>query len=650
MLFSKTKKNILAVLTLVTLGACSSIDTFEVSDFKGHSEVQKGEEALIDWDLNGCDSVTIQGIPGSYKSSDNFYITANIDRVLKFNAHRNDTIHNLDWNIHVIDEGEEVQSVASDINEVQKTKAKEDYEKGKPVEMSETGEAHPEDFNILPSFYETKYFSGILKYNGKTKPNTFRIIGIDYSKGYENIEVKGILLDEFGNFLSNYYEQKNSPTSILQYCKTGIAGDLLKKPNEMHYGENTPLHFSLAIENSAAAWKNSEFVPNLSEFIQRLDNNDIFSFYTFNQNITEKIVDQNKLQAVKSFENIHIDASNGFNSFNKTAYKSVKNLVDSKTDKQCLVLITYSPDNSSIIYETEDAVSLAKEHNIPVYVISVGNAIESFSLKYLSYSTGGNYYQLSYNNIDDITNILTEIAYSQKHFFKYKLPDNLFVNPNCNNVKTEIALQTETGNLTDVFKVINEQEPQYPKYQALAAFFKQDTVIHNDFFENIELLSTALKENKEMTVELIGHSSIEGNEEQNIYYSRARAQAVRKMLLDKGVAPGQIRIRWEGSNSPIFYLQQAPWQQYYNRRVEVRWLDPELLPYEIIAQTSDSETEALINVEKWEFHGYNAYYERYLDNHSPVYRVKIWGYPTLEEAEANANKIQTIYNTKCVVQ
>jgi hypothetical protein len=97
-------------------------------------------------------------------------------------------------------------------------------------------------------------------------------------------------------------------------------------------------------------------------------------------------------------------------------------------------------------------------------------------------------------------------------------------------------------------------------------------------------------------------------------------------------------------------LQQAPWQQYYNRRVEVRWLDPDLLPYEIIAQTSDSETEALKNVEKWEFHGYNAYYERYLENHSPVYRVKIWGFPTLEEAEASANKIQTIYNTKCIVQ
>lgn len=650
MLFSKTKKKILTLLTLTALGACASVDTFEVSDFEGYSEIEKGEEALIEWDLNGCDSVTIDGVPGSYKSSDNFYITANSDKVLKFNAHRNDTLHYLEWKINVLAENGSVEELVSEDKNEEVKEDDNNYEKGRPSLMSETGSPADDAFNILPSFYETKYFSGILKYNGKTKPNTFRIVGIDYSKGFENIGVKGILLDEFGNFLANYYADENTPTSILQYCKTGIAGDLLKKPREAHFGEETSLHYSLAIENSAAAWKNSEFIPNISEFIQRMDNQDLLSFYTFNQNINKKIEKQDKLTAIKSFENVNIEPSNGFNSFNKTAYKSLKKLIESEADRQCLVLITYSPDNSSIIYEVEDAVTLAKKNNIPVYVISVGNAIESFSLKYLSYSTGGNYYQLNYNNIDDITSILSEIAYAQKHHFIYNLPDNLFVNPNCNNVKTEIAVQTETGNLTDIFKVINEPEAQYPKYQALAAFFKQDTVIHEDFFENIQTLATALQDNKQMTVELIGHSSIEGNEEQNIYLSRSRAQAVRKMLLDKGVAPGQIRIRWEGSNSPIFYLQQTPWQQYYNRRVEVRWLDPDLLPYEIIAQTSESETEALKNVEKWEFHGYNAYYERYLDNHSPVYRVKIWGYPTLEEAEANANKIETIYDTKCEVQ
>ncbi len=649
MLFSQTKNKIFTFLALATLGACASVDSFEVSDFKGYSEVEKGSKTLIEWDLHGCDSVKVQGIPGSYKPNDSFYVTVISDKTLDFKAYRDDSIHNLQWKLVVLTDDK--SDITSDIPESKKEKTdREDYDKGKPTAMSETGAASQDDFNILPSFYETNYFSGILKYNGKTKPNTFRIVGIDYSKGYENIEVKGVLLDEFGNFLADYYNEEKTPTSILQYCKTGIAGDLLKKPKEVHYGIDNTLHFSLAIENSAAAWKNSEFVPNLSEFIQQLDTKDIFSLSTFNQNISNKIENQTQLESIKLFENINIEPSNGFNSFNKTAYKSIKKLIESKVDKSCLVLITYSPDNSSIIYEVEDAVSLAKENNIPVYVISVGNAIESFSLKYLSYATGGNYYQLSYNNIDDVTSILTEIAYAQKHYYNYTLPDNLFVNPNCNNVKTEIALQTETGNLTDVFKVINEPVPQYPKYQALAAFYKQDTVVSSDFYENIDILATALKDNKQMTVELIGHSSIEGDEEQNIYFSRARSQAVRKMLLDKGVAPGQIRIRWEGSNSPIFYLQQTPWQQYYNRRVEVRWLDPDLLPYEIIAQTSESETEALKNVEKWEFHGYNAYYERYLENHSPVYRVKIWGYPTLEEAEANANKIQTIYNTKCVVQ
>ncbi len=651
MLFSKTKNKICTAIAIVTLSACSSLDVYEVKDFKGISHIHEGEKALIEWNINGCDSVTIQEFPGSYKSQDNLYYSTKDSKVLTFNAHRNDTSYTMHWKIVVLPEGEEgrISEAISSNNKViaEVSEANTIHE---DTQMSETGAVSQDEFSILPSFYETKYFSGILKYNGKTKPSTFRVVGIDYSNGFENIDVKAILLDEFGNMLANYFVDKNTPTSIMQYCKTGIAGDLLKKPKEIHYSESTPLLFSLAIENSAASWKNSEFVPNLSEFIQLLDNKDKLTLYTFNQNINTKIDNQSKLDAIKSFENINIEPSNGFNSFNKMAYLSIKNAKNSHADKKCAVLITYSPDNSSIIYQTDDAVQLAKENNIPVYIISVGNAIESFSLKYLSYATGGNYYQLSNDNIDAIPNILAEIAYAQKHYFMFKLPDNLFVNPNCNNVKTEIAVQTEDDNLTDVFKVINEAEPQYPKYQALAAFYKHDTVIQPDFYNNIKTLATTLIENKEMTVELIGHSSIEGDEDQNIFLSRSRAQAVRKMLLKDGVAPGQIRIRWEGSNKPIFYLQQAPWQQYYNRRVEVRWLDPEMLPYEIIAQTSASETEALKNVEKWEFHGYNAYYERYLDNHSPVYRVKIWGYPTLEEAEANANKIQTVYNTKCVVQ
>jgi len=37
-----------------------------------------------------------------------------------------------------------------------------------------------------------------------------------------------------------------------------------------------------------------------------------------------------------------------------------------------------------------------------------------------------------------------------------------------------------------------------------------------------------------------------------------------------------------------------------NRRVECRWIDPSLLPYEIRAEKVNTEQEALSMIEKWE--------------------------------------------------
>ncbi|HPU23867.1 MAG TPA: SPOR domain-containing protein, partial [Candidatus Kapabacteria bacterium] len=55
--------------------------------------------------------------------------------------------------------------------------------------------------------------------------------------------------------------------------------------------------------------------------------------------------------------------------------------------------------------------------------------------------------------------------------------------------------------------------------------------------------------------------------------------------------------------------------------------------YEIIDNIYPSEEIAQNKVNIWKERGFKSYYERYLRNNMPYYKVKLWGYATAEEAE-----------------
>jgi len=129
-----------------------------------------------------------------------------------------------------------------------------------------------------------------------------------------------------------------------------------------------------------------------------------------------------------------------------------------------------------------------------------------------------------------------------------------------------------------------------------------------------------------------------------------RAQTVRRSLVDMGVKPSQIRVRAEGNRRPVYYFQNAAWQEDYNRRVEVRWLDPALLPYEITAGIVATEEEALEKTDEWEKRGAKAYYEAIFYQKQPAFRIKLWGYPGYSEAASAARELQRRYGGNLSVE
>ena len=68
----------------------------------------------------------------------------------------------------------------------------------------------------------------------------------------------------------------------------------------------------------------------------------------------------------------------------------------------------------------------------------------------------------------------------------------------------------------------------------------------------LNLFADYLKENKEIRIELGGHTDSRGDEEKNLTLSKERAAAVYKYLIERGVSAARLAYKGYGSSDPIF--------------------------------------------------------------------------------------------------
>jgi outer membrane protein OmpA-like peptidoglycan-associated protein len=194
-------------------------------------------------------------------------------------------------------------------------------------------------------------------------------------------------------------------------------------------------------------------------------------------------------------------------------------------------------------------------------------------------------------------------------------------------------------------------ERMYSDYQVLASYSVGNTRLDEEFLPNINDLAKSLQSDKTLVVELIGNAgSIEGTDDDCNKIALKRAQNVRRYLIEAGADPTQIRVSSEGAARPLFQTSKTDWQYRYNNRVEIRWMQPEDYPYEIITDYPQSEEIAQQMVEDWEERGYMSYYQRIMKDAHPAYRVLIWGYQTEADAARTAEILSKEMNKKLMVK
>jgi outer membrane protein OmpA-like peptidoglycan-associated protein len=612
------KKDILFLYGIFVIAAilsvsCSSTKQTVIKpvNFPAVSEIQLGESAVLTWHFEGADKVRIENLRRNYDPVDSITVKPDANTIYDFLAIKGQDTVLFKWHVFV------------------KT----------PEDKITTGIPAPSE--TTPSFLTSDYFSGTIDFSSSVKPANFRILSHEFSK--DILKLNLLVFDEFGNFIKGL--DKNPRFSadlsarLVNHPSQATSNPRIESFKKVK-NDNRFLDIAVLLDNSAIAGDFYPIFENLKNFFKGLDNEHRVMFRSFNQKINTSYSLQNADKFYNFIRNVGLEKASGFSAVYKSSLATLQTLSSMASgNKPILILIAYSTDNSSLVYDRNDLVDLAVSRGIPIYIIGVGNAVDTYSLKYVSDYTGGRYYGIEDSNLFDLTKVLNEIVFANSTSCELSLVMPGTVPPDTKYSNLILSHTTATPRILDTLKIPKVKEQQFFRYQAVASFEQRDTVLSRDFDETISTLARVLVENPDKTVELIGNSSIEGNEEQSRQIALRRAQEVRRKLIDLGANPASVRVRSDGSSNPIYYLQNSFWAQYYNRRVELRWLLPELLPFEIITGIKDSESDALRQVEEWENIGYRSYYDRILQNNNAVYRVKIWGFKTQKDAEDTAKRL-----------
>lgn len=617
-------KNTLVLTLIAIIVACSSKPIVKES-FEGYSEVKEGGQAVIKWHFKNVDEVRVEGIRKSFNPVDSFIVRPVVSTKYKISAIQGDDSLNMDWRVIV-------EEIKKDI---------------------QTGIGTSSSYSISPSYQESEYLSGIISASMSISTKKLKIMRTVYpDNSGDDVNIRFILTDAFGNQIEEIRRYRNADLSSSVNCGNDNLQISKILFDEFKFaGEDQPhVAHSIIIENSAAAEDNSSVFNSIKDYLHKQFKQDRFSISVFNQNLYNLSDFAKTETALFNFDNAVAPAAQGLNALYKSTYKTLADLKENGNGlKKLLTLIVYSPDNASIIYETQDIAEFARKSRIPVYIISVGSAIDSYPLRYICGYTGGRYYHINKNNLAQLSNILNEINISQKTYYEFEFPAKELC-PYSGLIKAKFNFETQKAFAVDEVKLYFEQRPHYSRYQSLAVFNYKETGVRPVFYEVIESLARVLKDNPDKSIRLTGHARDEGNLDEVNKIAYLRAVSVKDKLIEYGTSPEQIKIKNAGNSSPLYYFQEKQWQQLYNRRVEVRWLDPATLPFEIAAQMAESESLAIQKVEEWEKRGFRSYYQRTLSGELPSYKVKIWGYPTEQEAKSAARKIEQKYDVSLSVE
>ncbi|HEX6224546.1 MAG TPA: OmpA family protein [Chryseolinea sp.] len=96
--------------------------------------------------------------------------------------------------------------------------------------------------------------------------------------------------------------------------------------------------------------------------------------------------------------------------------------------------------------------------------------------------------------------------------------------------------------------------------------------INEESYPELNVVVDMMQENKNMVIQLEGHTDYQGDPKDNLKLSQERVESVRRYITSKGIAKNRIKTKAFGGTMPLS-RDNTPEAHRLNRRVELRILE-----------------------------------------------------------------------------
>lgn len=603
--------------------ACSS-SRLQLNKISGYQEVYEGDSCVIEWDFSNAKYVEIPTENKRFSARDSFVVRP-------YNSIRYD----------VIAYSESGDSLVQYVYIVVKGRGEAERLSAGPIQR---GPLISTNVNELQSKEHSEYFSGMLS-GSLDKVAQMKISYGKLNAQTDSIELYFLLLDEFGNFVQNI---TNYTSDVRIELTQGCGGKAFRENLEFPrvYSHNNRVACYLLVDKGILS-NGLNPVAEISEGVKFLSNDDGFSFSIFGNDLETLIPIQNFDKGYWDLQKLALKPEIELSAIHKSLYNLMHSIPDGSNS--IVILVTNNTDNASITYTFEDVLEIAQKKGVSLNVVGVGNEFSFSAFKYVTTLTSGTTYHLLWNDFGKISDVLREILLSRK--FAYRIVGKNRLDKNeCKEGNYRLTVRGSSFKFSDFLNFPFMQKTYYTNYQAVSLFNFLDTAVGSEYLAGINNLAKILKEHPDISVELVGNASLDEYSFKPLDLSLARANSVKKQLLNLGVNLTQIKAKGRGTSKPLFQIEEDERSKMLNRRVEIRWLHPSVLPYTIVVDTLESEEQAENQISVWERRGFKAYYDRILEGGDVRYRIVLWGYSNFEEAERTARLILKRFKTYSVVE
>lgn len=473
------------------------------------------------------------------------------------------------------------------------------------------------------------------------RPHTLRVLGT--RRDGEDVRVRLAVLDSLGNLLP-VATTKLSVTADLR-CRDVAPTRMIATTLEDVRSNAGGTTVILCDNSLLAGSRPRAIVSSLRDVLPTLSPQDSVAVVIFDHDILELTPLTTPLSAAEACVPEAVPEPDGLcASF--AAIRTGLAMTADHTGPRTVILITESDDNASFLTSTGDIVRRARELDATIHVLRIGTQSRAFPYRYISSATGGRLTSLPLNRVGDVGAAVRELIYGAATFVDVRLQVGSVPLGSCGESAWLVCNIEDLAAATPVRSdsiLLSLSDLEYRTSPTFVATFADTTDVGiRNFYPLLATMAEEMIADSTLRIELIGHVSDDITSNADVR-ARERAGFIRDFLNAYGVRKSQMQIRSEGSRRPLYVFQNDGTQRLMNNRVEARILAPETYPYTVTVNQVETEEMAYAEVRRWEKQNFKAYFELLIVNRAPVYRVKLWGFRTIEEAQkaaASAKKLK----------